>query len=373
MCKTWGIRKIETTGWQPQPNPVERVHRWLNHAKNALRQKFGREWNSYVDVAVFSYNTSIHDTTGYAPFKLLYGRHPVLPDDLLFGISTESTFEVEDDYAIHCSRQQAALYKAMIKNETAMATRNRLCRETHQQDVAFKSGEQVLYWQPSAGKSSVNSKNDDHSSLSAAAVDDGQPLGNAKKKHTHPWTGPHTIMRGIDSNNFEFMHCKTDRPVISHLKRLVRFYPWSSDLPSTSPDFDAERHWKASGEIPAHSTVLVTVTEDIVNSVVPFRMGRLTSDNDGEDQSGPERVIVHWHGNTAQNVRGAYRPAWRRPDGIVYYRGTPNHLVDVAHRSSLLRSHVIIHSFPLLPTLHLPNGVMRTAQNSGRSIFDIFE
>jgi hypothetical protein len=52
----------------------------------------------------------------------------------------------------------------MIKNQTAMATRNRLCRETHQQDVAFNSGEQVLYWQPSAGNSSTNSKNDDHSS-----------------------------------------------------------------------------------------------------------------------------------------------------------------------------------------------------------------
>lgn len=134
-------------------------------------------------------------------------------------------------------------------------------------------------------------------------------MGNAKKKHTHPWTGLHTIMRSIDSNNFEFMYWKTNRPVISHVNRLVRFYPWSSDLPSTSPDFDTERHWKASGEIPAHSTVLVTVTEDIVNSIIPFRMGRLTSDNDNEDQFGPKRVVVHWHGNTAQNVRGAYRPA----------------------------------------------------------------
>jgi hypothetical protein len=137
MCKTWGIRKIETTGWQPEANPVERAHRWLNHALTALRQKFWGEWSSYVDAAVFSYDTSIHDTTGYAPFKLLYGRHPVLLDDLLFGIATESTFEVEDDYAIHYSRQQAASYKAMIKNQTAMATRNRPCRETHQQDVVF--------------------------------------------------------------------------------------------------------------------------------------------------------------------------------------------------------------------------------------------
>ena len=44
MCRRWSIRKIETTGWQPQSNPVERVHRWLNscqqhdRATQAVRQ-----------------------------------------------------------------------------------------------------------------------------------------------------------------------------------------------------------------------------------------------------------------------------------------------------------------------------------------------
>jgi hypothetical protein len=36
MCRHWGIRKLETTGWQPQANPVERAHRWLNTALTAL-------------------------------------------------------------------------------------------------------------------------------------------------------------------------------------------------------------------------------------------------------------------------------------------------------------------------------------------------
>jgi hypothetical protein len=98
--------KLETTGWQPQANPVERVHRWLNHALTTLRPKFGGEWNNYVDAAVFSYNTSVHDTTGYAPFKFLYGRHPTLPDDFLFGILAESAFEIEADYAAASSSRQ---------------------------------------------------------------------------------------------------------------------------------------------------------------------------------------------------------------------------------------------------------------------------
>ena len=32
LCQRWAIRKIETTGYQPQANPVERFHRYPNEA-----------------------------------------------------------------------------------------------------------------------------------------------------------------------------------------------------------------------------------------------------------------------------------------------------------------------------------------------------
>jgi hypothetical protein len=372
MCKSWGIRKLETTGWQPQANPVERVHRWLNASLATLRQKFGGEWNNYVDDAVFAYNTSIHDTTGFAPFKLLYGRHPTLPDDLLFGTQSERSFDVESEYSIYCSQQQAIAYKALIANQTDMATRNRLCRDTHQQDVAFNPGEQVLYWQPASGKPSFGpSQNDDLLGSSDAPADDGRPMANAAKKHMHPWTGPHVITRGVDDNHFEFLHSKTGRTVTSHLNRLTRFFPWSDDLPSPSPEFDAERKWKTSGDIPADSTVLVEVVTNTNTSLVPFRVGRLISIASHPDQDG--RITVQWLGNRSDNARGTYRPSWRTPSSRIYYSNTPTHQVDVPHATSLLRHHVILHSFPLLASLKLPNGVLRAAQSSGRSLFPLFE
>jgi hypothetical protein len=81
--------------------------------------------------------------------------------------------------------------------------------------------------------------------------------------------------------------------VTSHLNRLVRFYPWSDDLPSTSPDFVTERAWLASGEIPVYSTVLVTVNDDKANSIIPFRIGRLITHPNSpakENASDPVRM-----------------------------------------------------------------------------------
>jgi hypothetical protein len=80
-----------------------------------------------------------------------------------------------------------------------MATRNRLGRETYQQDVAFNPGEQVVYWQPASGKpSAVPSQNDDPVASLNSPADNGRPMANAAKKHMQPWSGPHTITGAID-------------------------------------------------------------------------------------------------------------------------------------------------------------------------------
>jgi len=80
MCKRWSIRQIKTTGWQPQANPVERVHRWLNSSMTTLSSAFGNDWDTCVDAVIFSFNTSYHEATGFSPYNLVYGRQPMLPD-----------------------------------------------------------------------------------------------------------------------------------------------------------------------------------------------------------------------------------------------------------------------------------------------------
>jgi hypothetical protein len=131
----------------------------------ALSHRFARSFGaSGTATSMPPYSPITPDTTGFAPFKLLYGRHPTVPEDLLFGIPSTQSFTNEEKYAIYCSQQQQAeAYRMMLKNQTVVATRNRLCRETFQTDVIFNPGEQVLYWQPASGKakSSEPSHNDD--------------------------------------------------------------------------------------------------------------------------------------------------------------------------------------------------------------------
>jgi hypothetical protein len=117
---------------------------------------------------------------------LHYSRHPVLPEDILYGLPAawEQSFESEEAYNIHCSSAMAGTYKIMLKNQIAMAARNRMCRETHHSDVHFKKGEQVLYWQPATGqlKDAPPTANDDALPAHDSPADDGAPMDRTVKK-----------------------------------------------------------------------------------------------------------------------------------------------------------------------------------------------
>jgi len=37
------------------------------------------KWDEHISLAMFSYNTSVHESTGYSPYELIFGRSPRTP------------------------------------------------------------------------------------------------------------------------------------------------------------------------------------------------------------------------------------------------------------------------------------------------------
>lgn len=80
-----GITKSQTTAYHPMGNGgTERFNRTLGNMLRALPLGVKQHWPQQIQSLTFAYNATIHETTGYAPFYLMYGRVPRLPVDLVF-------------------------------------------------------------------------------------------------------------------------------------------------------------------------------------------------------------------------------------------------------------------------------------------------
>jgi hypothetical protein len=49
----------------------------------AIIQKNLKNWEDCLSFIEFAYNRSVHSTTGYSPFEIVYGFNPLTPLDLI--------------------------------------------------------------------------------------------------------------------------------------------------------------------------------------------------------------------------------------------------------------------------------------------------
>lgn len=80
MAKLLEIRHIKTAPYHPQSNGgIERYHRTLGQYVRAYVQKQASNWHKFIPYFTFSYNSTVHTTTGYAPHTLVFGFDIELP------------------------------------------------------------------------------------------------------------------------------------------------------------------------------------------------------------------------------------------------------------------------------------------------------
>ena len=76
-----GLKKTRTTAYHPQCDGlVERQNRTLQAIKSNFVSEHSLAWDNCLDQAVFAYNTSVHESTGFSAYELVFlrpGRMPI--------------------------------------------------------------------------------------------------------------------------------------------------------------------------------------------------------------------------------------------------------------------------------------------------------
>ncbi|GFV74441.1 retrovirus-related Pol polyprotein from transposon 297 [Trichonephila clavipes] len=86
VCELLGIDKTKTTPLHPQSDGmVERFNRTILNNLSLMVSKNQQDWDQKVPLFLLAYRSAVHETTGYSPSQMLFGRDLRLPCDLLFG------------------------------------------------------------------------------------------------------------------------------------------------------------------------------------------------------------------------------------------------------------------------------------------------
>ena len=82
FCRIFKIKKIQSTAYHPQSlGSLERSHQTLIEYLRQFQNK--QDWDEWLRFAVFSYNTSVHEATGFAPYTLVFGKEASIPNSFV--------------------------------------------------------------------------------------------------------------------------------------------------------------------------------------------------------------------------------------------------------------------------------------------------
>ena len=106
------MNKTRTTPYHPMGNGmVERFNKTLLNMLGTLEESQKADWKSYASTMTHAYNAAIHDSTGFSPFFLMFGRHPRLAVDAFLGIPQDTeTVKSHRDYVGQLKLRLATAY-----------------------------------------------------------------------------------------------------------------------------------------------------------------------------------------------------------------------------------------------------------------------
>ena len=85
MCELLDVERVNTTPWHPEGDGQS--EKSVQQIKKMIRAHVDEDqenWDVGIAQLCHSYNTSVHETTGFTPFYIMFGRESVIPLDLMF-------------------------------------------------------------------------------------------------------------------------------------------------------------------------------------------------------------------------------------------------------------------------------------------------
>lgn len=145
LYKLLGIRQTRSHVYCAFNNGmIERWHLTLEEAIATQANKTPRSWCEYVPLCVLSYNSQVHSSSGFSPFKMMFGEEARLPIDLMFGSTPSDQNICPHEYVNWLESTLGEIHEASNKKQES----KRIYMKRHYDKSAYGQPHQVgdLVW-----------------------------------------------------------------------------------------------------------------------------------------------------------------------------------------------------------------------------------
>ena len=208
MSQLLHMNKTRTTAYHPQGNgQVENFHRTLKSLLKTQVDEHHDRWDEHLGSCMMAYRSSVHASTGYSPFCVMFGREMRIPLDVMMAEETDA--EPDCMYTDFVSDLRDNLVSAFrnVRNHLAAA-------QKRQKDSFDKGVKHTLYNEGDL----------------VLKTDPQLKLDEASKFHRN-WAGPYRILERISEVTYKI--CKEGdsprRSKVVHFNNLKLHQRKSSD------------------------------------------------------------------------------------------------------------------------------------------------
>ena len=209
FCELIEIAKTRTTPFAPWSNgETERMNRTLINILKKMVSDHPKDWDLLLQKALMHYRSTVHSSTGFTPYRLMFGREMNLPVDIALNLPSEGSKATVPEYV---SKQAEIINKTETLAREHMETaqnRQKKHYDIKKAGVPYKKGDLVL--------------------LLVKDVPTGQP-----RKFHKEYMGPSKIVTVLSDLDYriQFIGTKNNGPVkrrkvrkIVHFNQLKLFY-----------------------------------------------------------------------------------------------------------------------------------------------------
>lgn len=131
LCEILSISKTLTTAFHPRSDGmVERLNRTIEEMISKYLNLPQTNWDKYIDAISMAYNTSVHETTGLTPYRMLFGCEMTVAVSVLCEFSDFQNKDIKcySDYVTKlCESLEKAYDLAKETIRSLISTQRKLC------------------------------------------------------------------------------------------------------------------------------------------------------------------------------------------------------------------------------------------------------